>query len=122
MSQAQVSSSLWAIEFIRANTLTFSKEWSNFWEDPETDGHKSIDINVAHVIKFARTSIRALLGKNRKGVILVVGSIARQTPDFTGPLCVATKHAISGFVRSLAFLDEYPGIKVVCSAPAYNLT
>ncbi|XTI89327.1 15-hydroxyprostaglandin dehydrogenase [Cenococcum geophilum] len=97
-------------------------EWFNFWEDPGTDGYKSVDINVAHAIKFTRTSIRALLGKNRKGVILAVGSIARQTPDFTRPLCVATKHAISGFVRSLAFLDEYPGITVVCSAPAIVLT
>jgi short-subunit dehydrogenase len=62
-------------------------------------------------------SIRNLLSKNKKGVILVVGSVAGQTPNFTGPLYVASKHAVSGFVRSLALLDEYMDIKVVCSAP-----
>jgi len=105
-----------------AGAGVFEPEWSNFWEDPETDGYKSIDINVAHAIKFTRMSIRKLLSKNKKGVILVVGSVAGQTPNFTGPLYVATKHAISGFVRSLAMLDEYMDIKVVCSAPGMVLT
>ena len=110
------------IEFIGTNTLTFSKEWSNFWEDPETDDYKSVVINLAYAIKFTRMGIRALLGKNGKGVILVMGSIAGQTSNFTGPLYVVTKYVISGFVWSIALLDKYSGIKVVCSAPGYDLT
>lgn len=105
-----------------AGAGVFEPDWSNFWEDPETDGYKSIDINVAHVIKFTRMGIRKLLSKDKKGVILVVGSIAGQTPNFTAPIYVATKHAVSGFVRSLTMLDEYTGIKVVCCAPGMVLT
>ena len=45
------------IEFIGANTLTFSKGWSNFWEDPGTDGYKSVVINLAYAIKFTRMGI-----------------------------------------------------------------
>ena len=62
------------------------------------------------------------MGGNRKRVILVMGSIAGQAPNFTGSLYVATKYGISGFVWSIALLDEYSGINVVCSAPGYDLT
>ena len=72
---------------------------------------------MSHPIKFTRIAIRQLLQKNKKGVILIVASIAGQAPNLTAPLYVATKHAVCGFTRSLEDLDEKLGIKVVASSP-----
>lgn len=38
---------------------------------------------------------------------------------FAAPLYCATKHAVIGFVRSMAKLDGLEGIKVVACAPGY---
>ena len=46
-----------------------------------------------------------------------ISSIAGQTPGFPFPLYIASKHAISGFIRSLAPLDETIGIRVNGVAP-----
>jgi NAD(P)-dependent dehydrogenase (short-subunit alcohol dehydrogenase family) len=76
-----------------------------------------VDINVNHPIKLARIAIRTLLGKNKKGVVLIVGSIAGFQGTFSAPLYCATKHAIVGFVRSMEPLERLEGVKVVCVAP-----
>jgi NAD(P)-dependent dehydrogenase (short-subunit alcohol dehydrogenase family) len=68
-------------------------------------------------MKLSRIAIRTLLGKNKKGVILITASLAGFQGTFSAPLYCATKHAIVGFVRSLAELDRLEGIKVVCVAP-----
>ena len=52
------------------------KAWSNFWDDTEGDGYSQVDINVNHPMKLSRIAIRALLGKNKKGVILITASLA----------------------------------------------
>lgn len=36
---------------------------------------------------------------------------------FSAPLYCATKHAVVGFVRSMAALEDYGGVKVVAVAP-----
>lgn len=46
-----------------------------------------------------------------------LSSIAGQAPSFPTPLYIASKHAISGFIRSLAPLDETLGIRVNGVAP-----
>ena len=68
-------------------------------------------------MKLSRIAIRALLGKNKKGVVLITASLAGFQGTFSAPLYCATKHAIIGFVRSLAELERLEGIKVVCVAP-----
>jgi NAD(P)-dependent dehydrogenase (short-subunit alcohol dehydrogenase family) len=93
------------------------KSWSNFWDDTEEDGYASVDININHPLKLSRIAIRALLKKNKKGVILITSSIAGFQGNFSAALYCATKHAIVGFVRSLADLDRLEGIKVVAVAP-----
>jgi short-subunit dehydrogenase len=50
--------------------------WSNFWNDTEHDRYAELDINVTHPIKLTRIAICALLRKNKKGVVVVVASIA----------------------------------------------
>lgn len=46
-----------------------------------------------------------------------ISSIAGQNPSMPAPIYVATKHAISGLVRSLAKLDKKFGIRVTAVAP-----
>ncbi|KAK1082779.1 hypothetical protein LTR48_006757 [Friedmanniomyces endolithicus] len=64
-------------------------------------------------------SLRSKVGKaslaNPKRVVHI-SSIAGQTPSFSTPMYVASKHAISGFIRSLAQLDTV-GIRVNGVAP-----
>ena len=54
--------------------------------------------------------------KNLKTVIHV-SSIAGQTSPLAAPICNATKHAINGFIRSLAPLEAKLGIRVAAVAP-----
>jgi 3-hydroxybutyrate dehydrogenase len=49
--------------------------------------------------------------------IIHISSIAAQVGVLGVPLYIAAKHAISGFVRSLALLDESLGIRVTAVAP-----
>ncbi|EXJ76270.1 uncharacterized protein A1O5_00778 [Cladophialophora psammophila CBS 110553] len=95
---------------------------SNFWEDLEDDHYRLLDVNVGHAIQLTRIGIRELLRYKKKGAILIVGSLAGYTPNFTAPLYVASKHAITGFARSLADLDEIADIKVVACAPGMVYT
>lgn len=78
-----------------------------------------MDINVNHPLKLSRIAIKALLRKRKNGVILIVSSLAGYQGTFAAPLYCATKHAVVGFVRSMALLDGLEGIKVVAVAPGY---
>jgi short-subunit dehydrogenase len=76
-----------------------------------------VDINVNHPMKLTRIAMRSLLKANKKGVVLVVASLAGYQGTFAAPLYSATKHAVVGFVRSMAELDRLEDIKVVATAP-----
>ena len=97
--------------------MLIKQGWSNFWDDTEEDGYAQVNINVVHPIKLTRIAIRALLGKNKKGVVLVVASLAGFQGTYSAALYCATKHAIVGFVRSMAPMDELEGVKVTAVAP-----
>jgi len=80
-----------------------------------------MDINVSGAIKLTRIAIRAFLSENKKGVVLIIASIAGYVATYSAPLYTATKHAVVGFVRSLQDLDELENVKVVCICPGYVL-
>lgn len=63
--------------------------------------------------------MRALLGKNKKGVVLTVASVAGLGGFYSSPLYCGTKFAIVGFVKSMADADPMEGVKVVCICPGY---
>jgi NAD(P)-dependent dehydrogenase (short-subunit alcohol dehydrogenase family) len=119
----------------------YEPHWSNFYHPPgsstskdklhgsEGVGHyATLDINITHPIRTTQIAISRWLnppegsksGKvsstNPKRVVHI-SSIAGQTPAFAVPLYTASKHAISGFIRSLAELEPTLGIKVNGVAP-----
>jgi len=100
-----------------AGAGVFEPAWSNFWDDTEEDDYAELKINVTHPLKLSRIAIRALLGKNKKGVILIMTSLAGFQGTYSAPMYCASKHAIVGFVRSMAQLDALEGIKVCAVAP-----
>jgi 3-hydroxybutyrate dehydrogenase len=91
--------------------------FSNFWhppgkppskDDPATSRYALLDINVTHPIRMTQLAISHFISHKKPGVVTHISSIAGQKSFFPTPVYVATKHAISGFVRSLAPLETPP--------------
>jgi NAD(P)-dependent dehydrogenase (short-subunit alcohol dehydrogenase family) len=100
-----------------AGAGVFEPSWSNFWDDTEDESYKTARINVNHPLKLTRIATRALLAKNKKGVVCIMASIAGYSGNFAAPLDSVTKHVFIGFARSIGELDELEGIKVVTICP-----
>ncbi|PYI09758.1 NAD(P)-binding protein [Aspergillus sclerotiicarbonarius CBS 121057] len=100
-----------------ASAGIFEPKWASFWEDSESTRYATVDINVNHPIKFTRLAIRALLEKNKKGVVCLVSSVAGLGGSLPTPLYSATKHAIWGFVKAMAPLDALEGVKITAICP-----
>jgi 3-hydroxybutyrate dehydrogenase len=71
-------------------------------------------------------AISHFLSRKMPGCIPHITSVAGQSPFFPTPVYVASKHALNGFVRSLAPLESPPSslpkIRVNAVAPARILT
>lgn len=70
-------------------------------------------------IKFTRLAMRALLGRDKKGVVAIIASMAGYTKHYSAPLYCATKHALVGFTRSMGDAEHLQGLKVVAICPGY---
>lgn len=119
-------------------TQTYGKKpWSNFWlppgtpaskDDPKQSRYALLDINITHPIRVTQLAISHFLSHKKPGCVLHISSVAGQCPFFPTPVYVATKHAISGLVRSLHRLEApppstgLPKIRVVAVAPGKILT
>lgn len=68
-------------------------------------------------IKLTRLAMRALLGKDKQGVVAIVASIAGYSKQYPAPIYSATKHAMVGFTRSLGDAQQVQGVKVVAVCP-----
>ena len=116
----------------------FEPMFSNFWHPPgvpggpsrdPVDGHghyAAMDINVTHVIRLTQLAISSFLnpaGDRKKASpqnpkrVVCIASIASEMALLSAPLYIASKWCVSGFVRSLAMLDDSNGIKVSAVAP-----
>ena len=95
----------------------FEPPWSNFWTDPEPERYAQVDINVNHPLKLTRIAVRALLAADKPGVVAITASTAGLYGNYNAALYVATKHAVVGFVKSMADADETEGVKVVAICP-----
>lgn len=128
-------SSFGSVDIVCPGAGIYEPHWSNFWHPPGTsvskdsvDGgrYASLDINITHPIRVTQMAISHFLNpppgvakagpKNPKRVVLI-SSIAAQNANLVTPLYVASKHAISGFIRSLAALEPQTGIRVNGVAP-----
>ena len=68
-------------------------------------------------MKLTRIAIRALLGKSKPGVILIIASIAGLTVGYSSPLYFSSKNGLVAFARCMAQADEDENIKVVAICP-----
>ncbi|MCJ1286133.1 hypothetical protein MMC26_005476 [Xylographa opegraphella] len=111
--------------------------WSSFWyppgKPPSTDSlehsrYAELDINLVHPIRTTQLAISHFLNPSDASKRLVaspanprsiihISSVAGQVAVLVAPMYIATKHAINGFVRSLAPLDKELGIRVTAVAP-----
>lgn len=79
-----------------------------------------LDINLTHPIRTTQLAISYFLryrASKKPRHIVLISSIAGQIPVFFAPIYAAAKHGISGFVRSMAMLDQAFGIRVTAVAP-----
>ena len=95
----------------------FEPPLSNFWEDTEDERYTLLDVNVGHVIKLTRLAIRALVSRQKKGVVCSVASGAGLQGYYATPMYNASKHAVVGFTRSMAPAERLEGIKVCTVCP-----
>jgi len=123
------------VDILCAGAGIFDPKFSNFWyppgsaesrDDPKGDRYLTMDINTTHPIRATQLAISHFLNppqgqekaspSNPKRVV-ICGSVAGQLFGISYPLYFASKHAITGFVRSLGDLDGKLGIKVAAVAP-----
>jgi NAD(P)-dependent dehydrogenase (short-subunit alcohol dehydrogenase family) len=123
------------IDLLCAGAGIFEPPFSSFWNPPGSkeskdarhgDRYLSIEINTTHPIRATQIAISHFLNppKGQEKVspsnpkrVVICGSVAGQVYGIGSPLYFASKHAISGFVRSMGDLDEKLGIKVSAVAP-----
>lgn len=90
-------------------------------------GHYALlDINLTHPIRATQLAMAEFLAPsngsekvsaNNPKRVLHISSIACEQANFPYPIYTATKYGITGFVRSLADLEQSMGIRVNAVAP-----
>ncbi|KAK2811429.1 hypothetical protein FQN50_002052 [Emmonsiellopsis sp. PD_5] len=118
------------VDIVCPGAGVYEPPFSNFWYPPGSpESHDPrfgsrygiLDINLTHPIRTTQLAISRFANSKSPKSIIHISSIAGQNPGFITPMYVATKHAISGFVRSLAKLDSI-GIRVTAVAPGFIKT
>ncbi|TEY48018.1 hypothetical protein BOTCAL_0299g00130 [Botryotinia calthae] len=77
----------------------------------------TLNVNITHPIRLTQMGVEYWTSSKRSGRVVCVGSVAGLVGLMETPLYHASKFAITGFVRSLAGLEEL-GIRVTAIAPA----
>ncbi|KAL8843345.1 MAG: hypothetical protein Q9170_000203 [Blastenia crenularia] len=114
----------------------YEPPFSSFWhppsspaskDSPDSSRYASLDINLTHPIRTTQLAIAHFLshrapspasGPTPVNHVIHISSIAGQVTPLLAPLYNATKHGLSGFVRTLAPLDNSShGIRVTAVAP-----
>lgn len=95
----------------------FEPPWSNFWDDETSGSYQTMRINVDHPLKFTRLAMRALLGAEKQGVVVLVASTAGVRANYLASLYTAAKHAVVGFAKAMGQADSDQGVRVSCVLP-----
>lgn len=121
-----------SIDIVCPGAGIYEPHFSNFWrppgkppsrDDPKGDRYACLDINITHPIRVTQLAISYFLSAKPKvstsnpKTIIHISSVAGQTVSLVKPVYHASKHAINGFVRSLAKLESTLGIRVAAVAP-----
>ncbi|KAJ5760396.1 NAD(P)-binding Rossmann-fold containing protein [Penicillium odoratum] len=105
------------IDIVCPGAGIFEPSFSNFWvppgtgesrDDPLDSRYSTLDINLTHPVRMSQQAIQHFTKAKTDGFIVHISSVAAQHANFFCPMYAASKHAISGFVRSLAMLDHPP--------------
>ncbi|KAG6355948.1 hypothetical protein INS49_015332 [Diaporthe citri] len=125
------------VDIVCPGAGVYEPHWSNFWHPPGSSeakdaidgepGHYALlDINLNHPIRVTQLALshwlhpppgRAAVSPSNPKRVVHIGSVAGYVPNFNAPLYGASKFGITGFVRSLAPLDDKHGIRVNAVAP-----
>ncbi|KAL8874592.1 MAG: hypothetical protein Q9174_000119, partial [Haloplaca sp. 1 TL-2023] len=122
----------------------YEPPFSSFWHPPgspasrdprDSSRYALLDINLTHPIRTTQLAIAHFLSRRRSSSspsassstshqpptvtnhVIHISSIAGQVTPLLAPLYNASKHAVSGFVRTMAPLDHHHGIRVTAVAP-----
>jgi 3-hydroxybutyrate dehydrogenase len=77
----------------------------------------SIDINLVHPIRTTQLALSRFLRYEKKPrTIVIISSTNAQDTCLSTAIYDATKHAISGFVRAMAKIDQV-GVRIAAVAP-----
>ncbi|EEP78913.1 conserved hypothetical protein [Uncinocarpus reesii 1704] len=118
------------IDIVCPGAGVYEPRSSSFWyppgsnesrDSPTGSRYAQLDINLIHPIRTTQLAIAKFANSKTPKSIIHISSIAGQVASLSTPLYVAAKHALSGFVRSLAKLDKI-GIRVTAVAPGYIKT
>lgn len=125
------------IDLVCPGAGVFEPSFSSFWHPPGVKGSPSkdpttglghyatLDINVTHPIRMTQLAVSWFLNplngsksspQNPKRVVCIA-SIASEIAILAAPLYIASKWAVSGFVRSMEGLEQLHGIRVNAVAP-----
>ncbi|KAF7921792.1 hypothetical protein EAE99_007555 [Botrytis elliptica] len=85
--------------------------------NPFPGSFHTLNVNITHPIRLTQMGVEYWTSSHRSGRVICVGSVAGQIGVMETPLYHASKFAITGFVRSVAGLEEL-GIRVTAIAPA----
>ncbi|KAK2602294.1 hypothetical protein N8I77_008841 [Diaporthe amygdali] len=125
------------VDIVCPGAGVYEPHWSNFWHPPGSSeskdaidgepGHYALlDINLSHPIRVTQLALshwlhpspgRAVVSPSNQKRIIHISSVASYMANLNCPIYGASKFAITGFVRSLAPLDEKHGIRVNAVAP-----
>ncbi|KAK4701937.1 hypothetical protein P7C70_g4288, partial [Phenoliferia sp. Uapishka_3] len=98
-------------------------EPKSFWGDQDEAPYLPMEVNASATFRGTRLAVRSTstfvtaLWQDSEGLIIITGSVMGQIPGPKTPLYCASKWAVEGFVRSLAFLHKAANVRVVVLEP-----
>ncbi|KAH7210291.1 amino acid permease-domain-containing protein [Fusarium oxysporum] len=114
------------IDIVCPGAGVYEPSFSSFWYPPGTPQSKdalhggryaSIDINLIHPIRTTQLALSRFLRYEKKPrTIVIISSTNAQDTCLSTAIYDATKHAISGFVRAMAKIDQV-GVRIAAVAP-----
>ncbi|KAK4500761.1 hypothetical protein PRZ48_008951 [Zasmidium cellare] len=101
-----------------AGAAIFEPEWSSWLYDTENQGgYHAMRVNAEHPMKLTRIAMRSCLSVNKPCVVLILSSVAGVYGGYATAMYCATKHAITGFTKSMAQADVDESCKIVAILP-----